>query len=337
MKRIIARADIPENPDERRALVIAGLESGITEFVLRRCDEPFTRIGRMDAIFFEDGRPCDDGMAFFRIDSPDAQESLMRYEGDADTIIIETGDWSVIPLENMIARFGGTGREVLAVASTREDAELFLSAMETGVDGIVVRTDDPEDLGGFADLISSSPDAELSEVVVTAVRPVGMGDRACIDACSIMSPGEGMLVGSHSGCLFLIQSESEENGYVATRPFRVNAGAIHSYIEVPDGTRYLSEMACGDPVLICDRNGRTRIATVGRCKIESRPMMMASATDGSREHSIIVQNAETIRFVTRDGSIPVSSLSPGDRVLARLSSEGRHFGMAVQETISERR
>lgn len=29
---------------------------------------------------------------------------------------------------------------------------------------------------------------------VTRVEPVGMGDRACVDLCSLLKPGEGMLV-----------------------------------------------------------------------------------------------------------------------------------------------
>jgi 3-dehydroquinate synthase II len=153
----------------------------------------------------------------------------------------------------------------------------------------------------------------------------------------MMVPGEGMLVGSYSNCLFLVQSESEDNGYVASRPFRVNAGAVHCYISVPGGgTRYLSDVRSGDPVLLCDRRGSTRVASVGRCKVEKRPLLMVSATDGSREYSVMLQNAETIKLVAREGAVSVTSLKPGDKVLARLESGGRHFGMAVEESITER-
>ena len=153
----------------------------------------------------------------------------------------------------------------------------------------------------------------------------------------MMSPGEGMLIGSYSNCLFLIQSESEDNGYVASRPFRVNAGAVHSYMEVPGGgTRYLSEIKGGDSVLLCDGQGNTRVASVGRCKVEKRPLLMVTATDGKKEYTVMLQNAETIKMVRKNGSVPVTKLGPGDKVLARIESGGRHFGMAIEETITEK-
>jgi hypothetical protein len=36
---------------------------------------------------------------------------------------------------------------------------------------------------------------------------VGMGDRVCVDLCSLLRPGEGMLVGSFARALFLVHSE----------------------------------------------------------------------------------------------------------------------------------
>lgn len=39
------------------------------------------------------------------------------------------------------------------------------------------------------------------------VTPVGMGDRVCVDLCSLLRPGEGMLVGSFARALFLVHSE----------------------------------------------------------------------------------------------------------------------------------
>lgn len=334
MKKMIVRADIPDDVEERRSFVTNGLESGFTDFILRKGDD-FSRIGLMDCILFDDGEPCDDNIGLFPVDSPDDQRRAMSFSGRM--AIVRTGDWSVIPLENMIAAFRGKGTELFAIATTPKEAELFLTTMENGVDGVVIQVDDPLDLMRFKNIASEESDVVLSEAIVKTIKPIGMGDRVCIDTCTIMNPGEGMLIGSGSNCLFLIQSESEENGYVATRPFRVNAGAVHSYMDVPGGgTRYLSEMEGGDPVLICDRNGRTRVASIGRCKVEVRPLLMVTAEADGREHSIMVQNAETIRFVTPEGSESVTSLKAGDVVLARTSKGGRHFGIPIEETISEK-
>lgn len=164
------------------------------------------------------------------------------------------------------------------------------------------------------------------------------GDRVCIDTVSMMIPNEGMLIGSQSSCLFLVQSESDDDGYISPRPFRVNAGAIHSYILTPgDKVRYLSELRSGDPLIIVNSNGSTRISSVGRCKIEQRPLLLIKATDNHDEYTIILQNAETVKLIGPDGSIPITSINIGDKVYVKLEEElnGRHFGMKIKETVRE--
>ena len=337
MKESIVRADRPDDREARKGLVTGGLEAGICRFILRKGDEEFESLGKMEAIYFDKGVSCDDRYEFVDIGDPKSQEHAMSLAGKKDAVIVTTTDWTVIPLENMIAKFGGSGTKVFASASTVEEANLFLTTMEKGVDGIVIDVDDPLMISKFNKIINDSPKEELSEVTVVSIKPVEMGDRVCIDTCSMMSPGEGMLIGSYSNCLFLIQSESEDNGYVASRPFRVNAGAVHSYMEVPGGgTRYLSEIKGGDSVLLCDENGNTRVASVGRCKVEKRPLLMVTATDGRKEYTVMLQNAETIKMVGSKGSVSVTKLKPGDKVLAKIETGGRHFGMAIEETISEK-
>jgi 3-dehydroquinate synthase II len=50
-----------------------------------------------------------------------------------------------------------------------------------------------------------------------------------------------------------------------------------------------------------------------------------------------LQNAETIRLVDAQGkATSVTSLKPGDKVLAHMEKAGRHFGMKVEETLIER-
>ena len=91
-----------------------------------------------------------------------------------------------------------------------------------------------------------------------------MGDRVCVDTCSLLSDSEGMLIGNTSAGAFLVHAETLENPYVAPRPFRVNAGAVHAYATMPGGkTAYLSDLKAGDRVLISDSQGRTKEATVG--------------------------------------------------------------------------
>lgn len=337
-KQIWLRADRAEDKEDRKSFVTAGLEAGISDIIIRREDEDFQELGRFRA-WVKEGevlRNEDWTGLMVEVLDPSHQERAMGMAGNVDILVVSTADWKIIPLENLIARFQNEDGLLLACAQTPEEAGTFLETLETGVDGVVVDCNHPSQVASFVDNTAFEGE-ELSVAEVLEVRNLGMGDRVCVDTCSIMSPGEGMLIGSQSGCLFLVQSESESSGYVAARPFRVNAGAVHAYILASDGkTRYLSELGSGDTLLVLDRQGRARETVVGRCKVEKRPLLLLRASVGGREYSTILQNAETVRLCTPDGSISVSELGPGDKVLVRAEDGGRHFGMAVKESIQER-
>jgi len=76
---------------------------------------------------------------------------------------------------------------------------------------------------------------------------------------------------------------------------------------------------------------------VARVKIEWRPMVLVEAEYEGKRMKTIVQNAETIRLVTPEGSKSVAELETGDKVLAHVVEGGRHFGTLVkEETVIER-
>ena len=213
--------------------------------------------------------------------------------------------------------------------------------MEKGVAGVVLETDNPADIKETVKYIKqlSAEKIDLISLEVTKVTSIGIGDRVCVDTCTNLNMSEGLLVGNSSQALFLVHAENLENPYVAARPFRVNAGAVHAYVRVPgDKTRYLGELQTGDPVLIVNKKGETYTSYVGRSKIEKRPMLVVHAKDGENtEYSIVLQNAETIRLTDTDGkAVSVVKLKAGDKVLGYVEKGGRHFGMAVEETITEK-
>jgi 3-dehydroquinate synthase II len=134
--------------------------------------------------------------------------------------------------------------------------------------------------------------------------------------------------------MFLVHNESVGSSFTSPRPFRVNAGAVHCYTLSPDGTtKYLSEVETGTEVLILDSKGKARRVTVGRSKIERRPMLMIKAKTGGEIGSIIAQDAETIRFVKPNGKlVSVTHLKKGNSVLVYAkTATGRHFGMEVAD------
>jgi 3-dehydroquinate synthase II len=250
-------------------------------------------------------------------------------------VVIHCADWTIIPLENLIAQSGN----LFVEAATVDQARTFLGILERGVDGLVITTREVGELKRLLKLAKGmSPPVALTTAAVVSVKPLGMGDRVCVDTCSNLAPGQGMLVGNSSAALFLVHAESLENPYVAARPFRVNAGPVHAYIRVPgDKTRYLSELAAGDEVLVVDHQGQTQTATVGRVKIEKRPLLLVTAAHEGREFATILQNAETIRLTRPDGTaVSVVQLAPGDEILVALEAAGRHFGHKVTETITEK-
>jgi 3-dehydroquinate synthase II len=178
----------------------------------------------------------------------------------------------------------------------------------------------------------------LIQATITTTKQLGMGDRACLDTCTQMTLGEGMLVGNTASGFFLVHSESIDNPYVASRPFRVNAGAVHAYTLSPGGkTKYLADLKAGDEVLLVNFQGKSQTAYLGRNKIEKRPMMLIEAEAEGQQVSLVMQNAETIRLVGPDGkAVSITNLKPGDKVLAHIEKAGRHFGMQVDETLIER-
>ncbi|MDO8724843.1 MAG: 3-dehydroquinate synthase II [Candidatus Methanoperedens sp.] len=256
-----------------------------------------------------------------------------------DYLIAIGTDWKVIPLENLIAGLQKLDVQIIAGVRDAEEAKLALETMEHGSDGILLDTDDLSEIKKVMGVRDKSEMEKTSLVAakVTKVKQVGMGDRVCVDTASLMVPGEGMLIGSQSNGLFLVNSESEESPYVAARPFRVNAGAVHAYVRVGEKTRYLSELNAGDEVLIVNSMGETRPAVIGRVKIERRPLMLVEAEVDGIKIKTLLQNAETIKLVGADGKpVPVTALKEGDEVLVYFEASGRHFGIKIDETIIEK-
>ncbi|MEJ2272067.1 MAG: 3-dehydroquinate synthase II [Candidatus Bathyarchaeota archaeon] len=249
-----------------------------------------------------------------------------------DYIIVGTPDWKIIPLENLIARTRGKTK-LLAEVSNINEVKVALETLELGSDGVVLKTDNPEELKKAAEFTKKPLiKIKLVHIKVIEIKEIGTGARICIDTCELMKPGEGILLGCQSSGLFLVQAEVHENPHVETRPFRVNAGPLSLYtLTSPTRTRYLSELKTGEEALIVDREGNLRLTNVARAKIEWRPMLLIEAEYGSKTLKLITQNAETIRLVTPDGSKAVTELRKGDEILARVEVGGRHFGTLVKE------
>ena len=311
--------------------VTLALESGVDGVIVpRKHVEEVSGLSRCPVWAAED-------TAMMALNVKADEEAVLERLHKGERVVLARG-WEVIPVENLLAQ----SDSVLAEAATLDEARLAAGILERGVAGIVVSREAVADLKTIVSQCKlAQGHEELLPAVITRVESVGLGHRVCADTLSILRKGQGMLVGNSSAFTFLVHAETERNEYVAARPFRVNAGAVHAYVRLPgDKTTYLGEFKAGQEVLIVDANGETSLATLGRVKIEVRPMLLVEAQvtteDGVKTGAVFLQNAETIRLTTPGGEpVSVVGLKPGDTVLCRLDEAGRHFGMRISEDIRE--
>lgn len=351
-------------PDKKDRLISA-LEHGVTAIVLEEEDIPKARkLGQLriacyhqepnkpsdaDLLISSGGIPIKEaetdtvGKKLVRRFEINSNEDLLRIQKEKNRsqyFIIATKNWKVIPLENLVADFQKSETRLIAEIKDISEGKLFLQTLEKGVDGVLLKNPTVEQIRELSLIIKEAGRLilELVPGKISSIKQLGVGDRVCIDTCSILKKGEGILVGSQSNGMFLVHSESLESDYVASRPFRVNAGPVHSYVTVPgDKTKYLSELKAGDEVLVVNSKGETYTAIIGRVKIEVRPLILIEAKVNGEVYKIILQNAETIRLVNGKGEpVSITQLKVGDEVLLNVKEGGRHFGAQIQETIIER-
>ena len=273
------------------------------------------------------------GRRFEVLSNKDIENILDSAKKGLDFVVIEVKDWKIIPLENIIAKLHKIHTKIFTIARNPKEARKMFSILDIGVDGVIFNTGSINEVRE-ALVYLGSKSFELKSAKIIDIQEVGDGERVCIDTASMLNRGEGMLIGNRANFLFLVHNESVGSSFTSPRPFRVNAGAVHCYTLSPDGTtKYLSELETGVEVLVFDSKGKARRVTIGRCKIEKRPMLMIKAKVGEEVGGIIAQDAETIRFVKSNGRlVSVTHLKKGDSILVHSkAATGRHFGMEVSD------
>ncbi|MFC3957976.1 3-dehydroquinate synthase II [Halovivax cerinus] len=278
------------------------------------------------------------GGAYVTIAGEEYEEFAEAAATDAAYTIVIGEDWTIIPLENLIARIGEE-TELVAGVTSAEEARTAFETLELGADAVLVDTDDPDEIRKAVEVRDAGEREQLDLTwgTVTSIEQTGSADRVCVDTGRLLDDDEGMLVGSMARGLVFVHAETADSPYVAARPFRVNAGAVHAYVRTTDGgTKYLSELRSGDEVQVVDRDGHTREAVVGRVKIEQRPMFRLAVDVEDDSVETLLQNAETVAVATPDGRTPVTELEAGDEIGLYYEDTARHFGEAVDEQIIEK-
>lgn len=368
------------------AVLTSAVESGIDTFLFpteqQHLAAKWKGIVHFDALLCEGDDITDAGNQIGRVRHVSSASDMQAAAKDCDQpgfLVVDCSDWQIIPAENLVAVFQDKPASLMGMATSAADARVMLEALEAGTTGVVLKTQDPLQVRELAAYLktrnASQTKLALETATVTSVQKVGMGDRVCVDLCSLLAPGEGMLIGNFARAAFLVHSECTESRYINSRPFRVNAGPVHAYTACPnDETAYLAELKSGKEVLVVNAQGQQKTALVGRVKIETRPLVLVEAeTEDGLRHSILLQNAETVRLIgpqpaespeaseshthesghisdshtlqpaeQSDGGQPqfvavsVSELEVGQMVYLHLQGAARHTGISIQENIVER-
>jgi 3-amino-4-hydroxybenzoic acid synthase len=253
--------------------------------------------------------------------------------------VVRFADPTKIPLEIVLAAADRSPGRLVTVCADLEEAGIVLDVLERGSEGVLLAPGSAAEVFALARLLTAgSPELELTTLTVDGIEHLGLGDRVCVDTCSHFAEDEGILVGSFSTGFILCCSETHPLPYMPTRPFRVNAGALHSYVLGPDNrTNYLSELRSGGTVLAVNAEGRTRRVVVGRAKLESRPLLIitAHAGDGTVV-SLTVQDDWHVRVLGPGGKVRnVTELQLGDELLGHLATDQRHVGLPIGEFCKE--
>lgn len=276
------------------------------------------------------------------VDDNDSLHEAIRFGRQHDFLILAFKDPTNIPLELVIASLQSSQTVLIKeiAPGEMEDALVTRGVMEVGADGVLFSPSTVETLDQF--LVRwrevRRETLPLQEGTILRAVPVGMGYRSCIDLADLFTPTEGMIVGSTSQGGILLCPEVFHLPYMELRPFRVNAGAVHSYVyNLGNRTDYMTELRAGSPVMIVDHNGQVRKSFVGRMKTEVRPLRLIEVGfSDERKVNVILQDDWHVRIYSADGKpLNITELKAGDRVLGHATEPGRHVGIKVSENILE--
>mmetsp|Transcript_972 Transcript_972/g.1888 ORF Transcript_972/g.1888 Transcript_972/m.1888 type:complete len:399 (+) Transcript_972:23-1219(+) len=296
------------------------------------------------------------------MDLKHGQQKILAVLGSVEWVLIHhsSDEWQMIPAENLIAASRSTGTKLAFLVRKPSDVGGLAHALELGVDALCVNATTASDelWEAVFQARTEKQDARkktketvpIEPCIVTGTcsrletkEPV-LADRVCVDLVQMLSPDEGCWIGSSAKLMALVLSEAAASTYVPTRPFRINAGPVHSYICMADNsTKYLCELQAGDQVLVFNSvTGTSRGVAVGRLKQEVRPCVLIQLETPANQGQIFLQQAETVRLGQEEGNflrasdLDYEATDDNQPILLRTMGAGTHIGIAFEGTVEEK-
>ena len=126
-----------------KEIAIAALESGAEAVVLPDGgSETVRQFGKIKTVEASgDIKPGVD-VEFVDIASKDDEDRAAAVPADK-TVVLKMLDWTIIPIENLLAR---RGKNLLVQVADSEQAKLMVEILEKGVDGVVLNTTDVNEI-----------------------------------------------------------------------------------------------------------------------------------------------------------------------------------------------
>ena len=326
-----------------------------------------------------------------RLKDSSGQEQALSVLGSVEWVLVEVdgsyeeSSWQMIPAENLIAAAQSTGTKLAFAVSKSADVAGLSKALELGVDALCISTkngaEDPNlwktafeareqrNLEAEKESEALSSDTKKSkmepEIVIGScwrrdTRGTVLADRICVDLVQKLRPEEGCWVGSSAKIMALVLSEAASSQFVPTRPFRVNAGPVHSYILLGDGitTKYLCELQPSDQVMVYNTKlNSSKPVAIGRLKEEIRPCILVELETRPDDDNIgeslgptgqvFLQQAETVRLGQTSGKfVRITDLEAQgggntesvqrESILLRIMKTGTHVGKVYTGKVEER-
>ena len=133
MRKIWVKVD----PWDKR-IVTTALEGGVDGIMVPKgYSDKVKELGRVETISEDGDLVLGEDVIVFKITSGEDEEEIAKLS-KTKKVILQTTDWTIIPLENLIAK----GADVIAQVGNLEEAQTAFGILEKGVSQILFHTTD---------------------------------------------------------------------------------------------------------------------------------------------------------------------------------------------------